>query len=236
MIENLPILIPLVFVLTTAATLLLLYYAVTRSTIFHAQSKAMYIVLFNVLWLIIQAILAWNGFYQDTKSLPPKFIFAIGPPLLIIIFLFITYEGKLFIDHMSLVRITYLNTVRIPVELILYGLYLNKAVPELMTFAGRNFDVVAGITAPLVAYLWFNKKVLGKRFMLIWNYVCLALLLNIVVNAVLSAPFPFQKFAFDQPNIAILYFPFIWLPSFIVPVVFFGHLVSIRQLKRLKTT
>ncbi|HVF96549.1 MAG TPA: hypothetical protein VM871_04480, partial [Flavisolibacter sp.] len=37
-------------------------------------------------------------------------------------------------------------------------------------------------------------------------------------------------FAFDQPNIAVLYFPFIWLPSFIVPVVLLSHLVCIRQL------
>ena len=51
-----------------------------------------------------------------------------------------------------------------------------------------------------------------------------------VANAVLSAPFAFQKFGFDQPNIAILYFPFIWLPCCIVPIVLFSHLVTIRQI------
>ena len=40
----------------------------------------------------------------------------------------------------------------------------------------------------------------------------LALLVNIVGNAILSAPFQFPQFAFDQPNHAVLYFPFIWLP------------------------
>ncbi|MDB6080057.1 MAG: putative transrane protein of unknown function, partial [Akkermansiaceae bacterium] len=48
----------------------------------------------------------------------------------------------------------------------------------------------------------------------------------------LSAPFPFQRLALDQPNVAILSFPFIWLPTFIVPVVLFTHLASIRQLAR----
>ena len=67
---------------------------------------------------------------------------------------------------------------------------------------------------------------------LLWNFIALVLLINIVVNAVLSAPFPFQQFAFDQPNIAVLYFPFVLLPAFIVPIVLFGHLVSIRQLVR----
>jgi hypothetical protein len=58
----------------------------------------------------------------------------------------------------------------------------------------------------------------------IWNWICLALLLNIVVRAVLSAPSPIQQFAFDQPNIAILHFPFVFLPGFIVPAVLFCHL------------
>jgi len=73
----------------------------------------------------------------------------------------------------------------------------------------------------------------------LWNVMALALLLNIVINALLSAPFPFQQFAFDQPNIAILYFPFVWLPSFIVVTVLFSHLVSLRKLiknKKLRYT
>ena len=103
-------------------------------------------------------------------------------------------------------------------------------VPELMTFEGRNFDILAGITAPFMAYFVFEKKKLGRQTLLIWNFICLGLLANIVINALLSAPFPFQQFAFEQPNIAILNFPFSWLPTFVVPMVLFGHLVSIRQL------
>ena len=60
--------------------------------------------------------------------------------------------------------------------------------------------------------------------------IALGLLLNIVFIAIFSAPFSFQKFAFEQPNIAVLFFPFSWLPAFIVPVVLFCHLASIRQL------
>jgi hypothetical protein len=65
---------------------------------------------------------------------------------------------------------------------------------------------------------------------LVWNFICLGLLFNIVVHAVLSAPLPFQQLAFDQPNVAILYFPYVWLPAFIVPVVLLSHLVAIRKL------
>ena len=123
-----------------------------------------------------------------------------------------------------------MHIVRVPVELILYWLFLNKVVPQLMTFEGRNFDIAAGLTAPLVYYFGFIKKSLSKKIIIAWNFICLALLLNIVVNAVLAAPTFFQQFAFDQPNIAILYFPFNLLPAVVVPLVLLSHLAAIRQL------
>ena len=41
-----------------------------------------------------------------------------------------------------------------------------------------------------------------------------------------------QQFAFSQPNIAILYFPFSLLPACVVPLVALAHLVAIRRLLR----
>jgi len=128
-------------------------------------------------------------------------------------------------------KLTLLHIVRVPVEITLYWLATEKAVPELMTFAGRNFDIVSGITVPIIYVSCFNGSLVKNRGLLLtWNFICLGLLLNIVINAVLSAPFIFQQFAPDQPNIAVLYFPFVWLPSFIVMVVLLSHLVAIRRL------
>lgn len=156
------------------------------------------------------------------------------PAILTITLLFATSKGREFIDSIPLKNLTFLNIVRIPVELILFWLFLNKTVPELMTFEGRNFDIIAGITAPFIAYFGLTKAKLNRQIILIWNFICLGLLINIVVNALFSAPSPIQKFAFDQPNIAILNFPFSWLPTCIVPIVLFGHLTSIRQLLKPK--
>ncbi len=109
-----------------------------------------------------------------------------------------------------------------------------KAVPELMTFEGRNFDILSGISAPIVYYLYFIKGKISKRTLIIWNFICLLLLVNIVVHAILSAPTPFQKMAFDQPNIAVLHSPFHLLPAIVVPLVFLSHLASIRLLLKRK--
>jgi hypothetical protein len=41
---------------------------------------------------------------------------------------------------------------------------------------------------------------------------------------------PFQQFAFEQPNTAMLYAPYNLLPGIIVPVVMFSQLAAIRKL------
>jgi hypothetical protein len=232
MLQNIPIYITIIFVLTTVATLLLFIRAVKDSNAESTRMKAKSIFVGFMIWLILQAILALNNIYNsDTHSFSPKIIlFGILPAMFIIILLFATAKGRQFIDNLPLKNLTYLNVIRIPVELVLFWLSLHKVVPELMTFEGRNFDILAGITAPIIGYLYFSKYKIGRNVILIWNFISLGLLMNIVINALLSAPSPIQRFAFDQPNLAILNFPFCWLPTFIVPIVLFGHLVSIKRL------
>jgi hypothetical protein len=219
--NSLPVYISIVFVMTTLITIAFFYRAAHRSRNF-------LIVVFA--WMIIQTILALRMFYTLTTTVPPRIILLGVPPLVIIICLFLTTRGKRFLDSLDIKYLTLLHIIRIPVELSLLWLSTNKVIPQLMTFEGRNFDILSGITAPVIYYFVFIKNSWGKGLLLGWNFICLALLLNIVVNAVLSVPTAFQQFAFDQPNIAILYFPFNLLPAVVVPLVMLSQLASIRQL------
>ncbi len=99
-----------------------------------------------------------------------------------------------------------------------------------MTFEGRNFDILSGLTAPIIAWLAFRNGKTNPPLLIVWNIFALLLLINIVTNAVLSIPAPFQQMAFEQPNRAVLYFPFVCLPALVVPIVLFSHLASFRQL------
>ncbi len=136
----------------------------------------------------------------------------------------------MYTDPLDLKWLTLLHVLRIPVEIVLYLLFVHKAIPRVMTLGGRNLDILAGLTAPFIYYFGFVKYRLPVKFILAWNLISLVLLLNIVLIAVLSMPSPFQQFGYGQPNIALFYFPFVWLPGFLVPLVMFAHLVSIRQL------
>jgi hypothetical protein len=225
--EDLPVYIKIVFALTTFLTIMLFYIAATRS---------ISSIVILIIWLGLQAFIGWSEFYTVTDTIPPRFLLLVGPPLFLIFILFVTKTGKQFIDHLDQRFLTLLHIVRIPVEIVLFWLFMHKAIPELMTFEGRNFDIVSGITAPFVYYFGFIKNTLSRTVLIVWNVICLCLLLNIVINAILSVPTPFQKFAFDQPNIAVLYFPFHWLPGCIVPLVLFAHLAALRQLLYNKST
>ena len=231
MLTSLPAYIVIMFVITTLITLFIFCFAIRKAEATDDRKKRARLIYAGILlWLALQAVLASNDFYKNIQATPQKLMAVLLLPLSIIVFLFITRTGRKFIDKLPLQPLTWLHIVRIAVEIVLYFLFLHNVIPQLMTFEGRNFDILAGITAPLIAWFGFIKKQLSRKFILAWNVISLLLVLNILVNAILSVPSPFQQFAFDQPNIAVFYFPFIWLPSFIVPVVIFSHLVAIRQL------
>ena len=232
--KDLPLIMNIGFITTTLLTFYLFYNVLKKSKSYsHLKIK---ISVGLLIWLLAQYFIASSEFYiNNTDSTPPAFLLAFVPTLFFILILFVTKKGKRFIDSLPLLESTYLHVVRIPVELILYGLALYKTIPELMTFAGRNYDILAGISAPFIAYFGITKKLLNRRFLIVWNLISMALLLFIIVNAILSAPFSFQQFAFEQPNIAVFYFPYVWLPAFIVPIVLFCHLVSIRLLTNKKS-
>jgi len=232
MLPRLPLYLSIAFIITTLLALVLVKLLINTTSKPIPSRSSLQIIAVITAWLVLQAGLSYLGIYsKSSEAIPPKIIlFGVLPALIAIFFLFITRKGKLFIDKISMQMLTYVHLIRIPVELILYGLFLNGAIPELMTFEGRNFDILAGITAPFIGFFGIAQSKMGKTTLLLWNFICLGLLLNIVVTAMLSAPSPFQQLAFDQPNIAILYFPFSWLPAFIVPLVLFAHLAAIRKL------
>lgn len=225
MIENLPGYISTTFILTTFLTVGFLFYAVKQKVSETFPSKLLAFLLF--FWLFFQAILALGGFFLKTDSMPPRLmLFGLFPALLTILLYFI-FARPNFIEKLPLKTLTLLHIIRIPVELVLFWLFQQKLVPQLMTFEGRNFDILSGISAPIVFWLAFRNGKINRPLLVIWNIVALGLLFNIVVNAILSFPFPFQQFAFDQPNRGILYFPFIWLPTIVVPIVLFSHLAGL---------
>jgi hypothetical protein len=218
--SHLPLPIIAFFLLTVVLALLLFGKAVRGSKTAFVGS---------LLWMCLQSVVALSGFYLVTTASPPHFFLVIGPPLLFVIGLFLTASGRRFLDRMDLKWCVLLHTIRILVELNLYWLFLYKQVPALMTFEAGNLDILVGISAPIIWWA-YSEGHIAKRGLLVWNSISLLSVLNAFGRAMLSAPFRFQRFAFDQPTVAILSFPFVLLPAFIVPAAILCHLVVFRKL------
>jgi hypothetical protein len=115
----------------------------------------------------------------------------------------------------------------VPVELALWGLAALHLGPELLTFEGRNFDIITGATAPLVAWLVVRRP--SKALIIGWNLLGLALLLNVLAHAVLAMPGPMQLIHVEPGPEIVATFPYIWLPAVLVPIALGLHILSLRQ-------
>lgn len=222
MIPQLPLWITGLFLATTVFTLILFYISNNK------PSKA---VSYILMWAIFQSTIAYTGFYRVIDTFPPRFPLLLPPIVMTLIYLLTGKRKEQMIQDRDLKLSTFLHTVRIPVEIILLYLFIHKMVPELMTFEGRNFDILAGITAPIIGWLYYTDR-LSDKALLLWNIICLGLIGFIVINAVLSAELPFQQFGFEQPNKALVYFPFILLPAVVVPLVIYQHIGDLIILRR----
>jgi hypothetical protein len=223
-----PTYVSAVFILTALLTVGIFIFAIARAGTGSLPAKAL--IAFVLLWLVVQAVLATTGFFHEFDAMPPR-VFAFGVlPFVLLTFIYLILFRNSFLAHLPLPVLTLLHVIRIPVELVLLWLAHSGQVPFEMTFEGRNFDILSGITAPLVYFLAFRNGRQNRPLLLVWNIAALALLVNIVTIAVLAFPTAFQMVGFDQPNVGVTYFPFIWLPAIIVPIVFFCHVASLSKL------
>ena len=223
--------VPIIFIIAVLVTGFIFQYSVNGN-----RAK---LIIIMAIWLLCYSALAINHFFLNTTAFPPRFPFLILPSLIFMGILFVSPKGRSWIDNLDVYTLVQLNFIRVLIEQILASLCHAELVPVEMTYEGFNFDIISGFSAPIIAlYCADNLEKTWKRNVLLaWNVIATGLLLIVVITAILSAPTPFQQLGFNQPNVGVLYFPFVWLPAFIVPIVLFSHLVIFRRLfiKTVKT-
>ncbi len=129
----------------------------------YAQPKKMVRIVAMILlgWIVIVSILAKLGVYIDF-SLPPKIFITILVPLITTLVLAFNKKFTSFLKNIPETWLTAVQVFRVPVEIFLWLLFLDNTVPIQMTFEGLNYDILAGLTAPVVAFLYYKKKIGDK--------------------------------------------------------------------------
>ncbi len=157
MMDSLPIAESALFIATTITAIGLLAYA----------AKSPRFLIIAVAWTFIQTALALSGVYQDTTSMPPRImLYGVFPALIFILAVFSTSKGRAFVDTIDLKTLTAFHSIRIPVEIVMMMLYLHGSTSILMTYQGQNFDIISGLTAPIVAIVAFKKGTTNRTLLL----------------------------------------------------------------------
>jgi len=235
---GIPLYLSVIFILITVILFLCSVYVINRAYNLYnvaAEKKRIYIGItaFIVIgWLITTAIIGFRGTLLDFTSIPPKIMVILIPPVLAASYICSSVRVNNLLKVTPAAWLIHIQTFRIIIEFILWQLHKNGVIPIQMSFIGFNYDILIGISAPLIAYYSFSEKKWPKIIPLLWNFAGLLLVLNIAFIAFLSAPTPFRQYMTDPPNTLPAYFPFVWLPAFIVPFAAAVHILSIKQIMR----
>ena len=228
---DLPGYIGLLFIGVVVATVSFLYFILDHATKRkEGKTRSFIITAILIADIILISILAMKGFFLDFQSMPPKLFLFVIPMVLAILVVLAIPNVRAFLIAMPIASLTYIHIIRIPVEIVLWWLFKHGAVPEAMTFEGINYDILTGITAPFAAIFLVGQKINHRVGAIIWNFAGLILLFNVVIRAIMATPYFYDATLFETPNAAVFYFPFVLLPTFVVPAVLFCHLVSLVKL------
>jgi hypothetical protein len=185
-------------------------------------------------WMAVTWIAGASGVLRAWDQMPPPFALLLIGILAVSCTIAFGPAGRNLAAHAPLWALVAVQSFRLPLELAMHAMSERGIMPPQMTYTGRNFDIVTGSTAIVVAALVLLGYG-GRRLVAAWNIVGFALLINIIVVAVLSTPV-FGYFGPERLNTFVTYTPFVWLPAVLVTAALAGHLVIARALARVTQT
>jgi hypothetical protein len=186
------------------------------------------LLLFFGLFISLISYMSVTGFFGE-RTFPPRFPLLLIPHFLLMFWMFAwKVKDKLsFLQIVPPALLVVIQFYRFLLEFVVLALYRQEIVPVEITFEGRSFDLLVGLTSLVTAYLLHvgvkNAVGIGITF----NIFGLASLVNIIFTAATSFPSPFQLYA---TNYLPTYFPGVLIPGFVAPFAVYMHVLSLKQL------
>lgn len=192
-------------------------------------------IVLMIVWVAYVSIVSASGIIA-TFSMPPRMPLLIVLPAFTIIGWFYTRKKfKEIIDAFPERLTVYFQSFRIIVEILILGLYYKGIGPEMVTFEGRNFDILIGLSAPIIGYLAYNKKAISSTVVIIWN-ICGLLMLANIVAIFLTLAFKPGLWGYIETPVSIEFtkLPFIFIAGVFMPIAVFLHIFSLVKINRQK--
>ena len=182
-----------------------------------------------LVWLLLTALLAASGVLRRFDLTPPPFAWLVLAVTIIGIVVPLSPLGTVLVRGLPLWVLVGSQVFRFPLELVMHRAYLEGVMPVQMSYSGRNFDIVTGITAGVLG-LWLARRPVPRWVVAGWNLLGFVLLVNVVAVAIVSTP-AFGWFGPERFSTFVTYFPFVWLPAVLVLAALMGHILVSRSLR-----
>ena len=183
-----------------------------------------------IIWFLYGGILSYSGIFSDPEKKPLFFFLLIVPFIVWTIVIIKTALGREIALSVPIKLLIGFQVYRVGIELFLENLWQIGLVPNMMTYHGANFDILIGLSAPIIAFL-LERNFISKKVALIWNCLGLVVLANVVARGFLTTPGFLNILSDDYPNTALTTFPFTYIAVLMVPVAASLHIFSIRNLR-----
>ena len=216
------------FVLLSVVVASLFPVAVWRSGAPRALRQAAIATVVVAAWLAITLGAAASGALRFSPP-PPTMMALFVAVFAIAVGVSLSPVGRRIATQLPLAALVGYQGFRVGVELLMHRAYTEGLMPVQMSYSGRNLDIITGLTAIGVA-AWLVAGGKSLRVVLVWNTLGLALLINILAVAILSAPTPFRVFMNEPSNIWVSQAPWVWLPAVLVLEALMGHMLVYRRL------
>jgi hypothetical protein len=184
--------------------------------------------LLIMVWLLAFGIAAGSGVLARFDLRPAPLLLAMVVVAAGVLGFSLSSAGKFLASGPSLTALVGFQVFRLPLELVMHQAALSGVMPPQMTYTGRNFDIVTGITAGLLAPAIATRS--APRWLIAaWNGMGLGLVLVVMGIGLVSTPM-IRAFGDGALNTWIAWFPFVWLPAVMVAAAITGHVLVFRRL------
>lgn len=182
-------------------------------------------------WLALANVLGMAGVFAERNLTFLVWIFGFGVPYLTMKIISSSRTLGMVADSLPNQWIIGIQVYRLLGVVFLF-LYRDGLMPGEFALPSGIGDIVVGITAPFVAFLFLIKSKYAANAGKLWNYIGIADLVLALAMGALTAPTLLQSLSFGSPNTLIISYPLVIIPTFAVPFAFLLHLVSLRLLRK----
>ncbi len=189
-------------------------------------------LIFLIAWITVTYISGKLGIFQDFSAMPPRFFLLLPTILIVLYFLMKTKHTELIVNNISIYVLIGIQSFRFFPEIFLDLSYREGLAPIQMTYHGRNLDILVAALALTILVLNKRIPISPKKLGVIFSFIGLGLLINILTIAILSTPTPIRYFMNEPANTFVTEAPYIWLPTVFVSLAFWGHFILIKKLLR----